>query len=556
MSPVRLDRAVPLLTAAWVAVAGTETPVWAQEKAPPEERRQEPSPSPRSGCTLILEPTPTTIGNRVLSGNALVYHLGGGMLWRCGNAVMEADSAIRFEAERRVEMLGNVRYRDTIRTLESGFLTYYELPDSVVATVDVLLTRLASGSTVRGPRAEFLRALSGREALTTASGRPHITLYTDRERQKPPFEVDADRTVMAGEEAATAWGDVVIRRPDLTATADSVFFDIAGGGGFLYGEPRVEGEGFELTGDSIRLRFEESDLREVWALGRGTARGESYDVEADQIRARIRNEIADAVWAFGPGGASAVSAAYRLHGDSLRFVLSEGQIDSVVAVGSARAVEVDAAAAGDSPVVGPAPDTSVAVADSLAAMAAPDTTVAAADSLAAVAAPDTAAAPPRAPVVPDSLAGRDTLAAGPRAPGVGEVREAGVLPSGSGTGEGNWMMGDTLYAVFEARPEPSSGDSAAARQIRLLRVVGVESEARALYAAVVDSTRTRQPSRNYIIGRSIEILFQGGEVHSVKGEKAIGVYLDPVQEGEESVPRPPARGGVRDTTSARGSRGR
>ena len=38
---------------------------------------------------------------------------------------------------------------------------------------------------------------------------------------------------------------------------------------------------------------------------------------------------------------------------------------------------------------------------------------------------------------------------------------------------------------------------------------------------------TAVPSRNYIVGQSIEVLFDAGEVAEVVGGQAIGVYLEP-----------------------------
>lgn len=515
----------------------------ADTAAPPGGLAPEDRPG-RPGCPLVLESA--TNLNRIQRGGAYVYYIGGGMLWRCGNAEMVADSAVRYEAARRIEMMGEVDYRDTIRTLSSDFLTYYERPDLVIATGDVRLTRTSTGSTLEGPRVEFLRAVSGREELTTATGRPHLTLYPTAEYEGAPFDVDADVAELAGEEMARARGDVVIRRPDLLARADSAVFDIAEGGGVLYGSPEVEGRGFRLSGDTIRLRFQEEELREVWARGRAFAAGESFEVVAEQVRARIEAEKAREVWAYGGDRSIAISASYRVYGDSLRFALSEGRIDTVVAVGEAIAEE-EAATEGD------------AGAEGVAGLAVGDT-------MAAAEREQEEAVPPR-----DTAAVRRV-----------ERSRPGAIPAptlGLG-GTASWMTGDTLVADFEAaapdslaggepgadRPpraeerEPAGEGAAAAggvgeprgaeardvergappdtagRRLRRIHVVSDAGTARAYYAAVMDSSRTLEPSRNYIVGRAIEILFEDGAVARVSGDRAIGVYLDP---GEPEGPAEP-----------------
>lgn len=553
-----------------------EGPPAARDTAPPPPARDTAAPSGalapedrprRAGCPLVLEPKDSTNLNRIQREGSFVLYIGGGMLWRCGNAEMEADSAVRYEAARRVEMMGNVDYRDTIRTLTSDFLTYYSLPDLVVAIGDVRLTRTATGSTLEGPRIEFLRAVSGREELTTATGRPHMTLYPTAEYEGEPFEVDAVVAELAGEEMARVRGDVVIRRPDLLARADSAVFDIAAGGGVLYGAPEVEGRSFRLSGDTIRLRFEEEELREVWARGRAFAAGESFEVASEQIRARIEEEKAREVWAHGGGRALAISESHRVYGDSLRFALSDGQIDTVVAVGDAAAEKAAAGGLEEEEMLGEPGGREVAGGEPEAE--------APVETEAEPVEPEGEETRPQAGGPADAEAGADRATRFP--PGdtaavrrVGRARPQSIPEPSLGLGgDGSWMTGDTLVAIFEpegAHPaagsgslpdtsgsvadsaesravEPSPPDSADAgpvgtppdsvgRRLARIRVTSEAGTARAYYASVVDSSRTAEPSRNYIIGRTLWILFEDGEVVEVRGERAIGVYLDP-DTGEE-----------------------
>lgn len=534
---------------------------------PPQEEAERPAPSPQEApgqqaapgarlqCTLTWEPATDetqSVSIRDPAGGH-VTHVSGGMVWTCGTAVMEADSAVRYEAQQRVEMFGDVRYRDTIRTLESERLDYFQIGDRVVATGDVRLERLGSGSTLEGPRVEFLRAVSGVAERTLATGRPHMVLRSEEDPDAPPFEVDADRTVFAGEERAAAWGDVVIERPDLRATADSAFFDLDGGEGVLHGSPRATGERFELAGDTIRLRFREGDLEDVWALGSGRATGEAFEVLGETVRIRVEDDEVDGVWAFGPERALAVSPPHRLYGDSLRFFLAEGRLDTIVAVGRAAAVQEEA----EEEATPAEPGAEGAGLEETEDEATPAET-----GLEETGAQEPAPAerggeePAQEEEAPPEQAGEEREPDDPRV----------SPPRLALEGESNWVTGDTLWAIFEpvpdeqgdqeavagddeeavagddeaaeATPEPPSRDA----QLQRLRAVG---NARAFYAAVRDTARTAVPSRNYLIGREVEVRFEGGEARRVSGLDAIGVYLDP----DEEAP-PPA--GV-DTSAVPGS---
>lgn len=547
---------------------------------------------PRQGCALSWEPTsPTTRSVSTREGpDAHITHVSGGMLWTCGTATMEADSAVKYDLAARVELIGNVRYRDTIRTLRSRLLTYFEREDRVVARDSVRLTRIADGSTLTGPRVEFLRAVSGIDERTIATGRPHMTLYPAADDPGPPFEVDSDDAVFAGEEEARAVGDVVIVRPDLRAEADSALFRSEEGVGVLRGSPRVEAEGIVLRGDTIRFRSEEGELRDVTTTGRGRAIGESFDVEAERIDVRVRAERVELVWAHGPGRSVATSGDHRLYGDSLRFALAEGRIDTIISVGEAAAVRVtdgetarpdtvgapagDPGETADSAAIGtrdtvpiPASDTAIAATRDTVGMLVTDTMAAVADA-ARVPGRDAAAATAEAPrdsaASPDS-AGRPAEGGSDAGPAAPEPRPTLTLEA-----DASWVTGDTLYAIFEKAPADSAAaDSAAAAGgappdslapggeapdavaapsdsaaraaagpsiaatpadtaagPRLARLI-VVGNARSFYARVRDTTRTARPSRSYMIGRRIEIHFEEGSPRRVEGVEAIGLYLEP-----------------------------
>ena len=421
---------------------------------------------------------------------AITAFVSGPVTVRCGDAVMTGDSAVWRQAQEQALMVGRVRYRDTTRTLESERLTFFGSRDAAVAEGSVRLVRLANGATLEGPRVTFTRTpFAG--SRTTATGRPRMTLPSGQGATGgvEPSVVDADVAEFVGEEEAFAKGDVVLERRDLEATADSARFSESAGRAVLYGDPVVDGEGYRLDGDSIVAGFELGDLRTIHSFGDATAKGERYELRADQIRARLAGDEVETIWAFGDGRSLAASAEFVLAGDSIVFAFLEGRADSVTAVGTASAVQVATAVA--------EPPDSTAVAEP------PDSTAVRA-------------------------AGIDTAAVGER------PRRAGLEEPELSTAVGaNWIAGDTVRARFApstaGATEPAGATGADGEDVEL-EILTATGDARSFYAAVRDTARSGEPSRNYLLGSRIEIRFRDGEPLTLAGTDAIGVYLEPITE--------------------------
>jgi hypothetical protein len=135
----------------------------------------------------------------------------------------------------------------------------------------------------------------------------------------------------------------------------------------------------------------------------------------------------------------------------------------------------------------------------------------------------------------DSVSAIGAAAAEHRADSIA-IGEAELTEPEFSTAPGSsWIAGDTVKAWFEPDDELISGSVADGKsepgnaRIRRLRAVG---DARSFYSAVRDSTRSLDPSRNYLLGSEIEIDFEGGEASTLSGVDAIGVFLEPAKEGE------------------------
>jgi len=438
---------------------------------------------------------------------AITAFVSGPVTVTCGDAVMTGDSAVWRQAQEQALMVGRVRYRDTTRTLDSERLTFFGARDAAVAEGNVRLVRLANRATLEGPRVTFTRTpFAG--ARTTATGRPRMTLPSGRGEtgQVEPSVIDADVAEFVGEEEAFAKGAVVLERRDLRATADSARFSEAAGRAILYGDPVVDGEGYRLVGDSIVAGFELGDLRTIHSYGDATAEGEKYELRADQIRARLSGDEVETIWAFGEGRSLASSAEFVLAGDSIVFAFVDGRADSVTAVGDASAVQV--AALGEGARAGGGEDTVAAVPED-------SVTAVSGDTLAAVAAEEDS-----------TFAGTDSaaVAARPRRPGLEEPGLSTAVGS-------NWISGDPVRARFApARAEPEAPAAEAGEEDVELEVLTATGAARSFYAAVRDTARSQEPSRNYLLGSRIEIQFRDGEPQTLAGTDAIGVYLEPITE--------------------------
>lgn len=502
-------------------------------------------------CRLVLEPTTdsTESVSVEVQPDTYVTYVRGGLRWTCGSARMVADSAVRYEQQARLEMIGSVDYRDSVRTLLSDRVTYHERDDRIVARGDVRLTRRATGSTLEGPEMEFLRVSRGEARRTVATGRPLMTLRRDTASADTarPVRVRGDRIVLLGEDTVRAQGDVVVRRPDMEARSDSAVFRLEEEVGELHGSPEVVGRTWRLTGRTIRTRFEDGELREVVAEEEGHASGEDFELFASRIRARVAGRRIDRLWAYGEGRPVAFSPPYRLSADSLAFAFAGGEIDEVRALRDADAVEVGEEPPDDlrADVALTAGDRSWVTADTITlAFASP---VAPGDSLPPPVG-ERARTPGRADSArPPGPAAPDSARAGALAPVDSLVDVSGAAPPGSPEDSARGGEGDA--------PEPPGaagrGRDGEGRQIETLRAVG---QARAYHLLEPDEPGGR-PARHYQRGREIVIHFEAGEAARLEGRNAVGVHLDPTDgaapaPGPDRRPPAPADSVPADTTPA------
>jgi lipopolysaccharide export system protein LptA len=289
--------------------------------------------------------------------------------------------------------------------------------------------------------------------------------------------------------------------------------------------PPASGQGPPIEVDSDEAEF----IGDTVALARGNVTIGRIDFDATADSARFAGETGRLY------GRPVVSArGMRLEGDSIHAGLASGGVDRLHAFGAARgegeSVELEAE---EILILSSASDDEVERIEAYGgrALAAAEAFLIAGDSL------DIRLAAGR----PDSV----TAVGRARSFQLGEPAEAGAPlaePEPDLSEGASWIEGDTIRAWFEGigvapvvdeagREEAGAGEASA--RIRRLRARG---QARSYFAAVRDTARSNRPSRNYIIGRSIDIRFADGEPAEVTADQAIGVFLEPAQGSDPARP--------------------
>lgn len=458
----------------------------------PASAQQEPD---AESCQLVR----STLAER----QADILYVTGPMLVRCDDGVeVRADSAVYYQARAEVELYRNVRYLDAEREITSDRGDYQSATGRVHATGDVLFTDRSDGTTLRGPELEYFRPMENRpDPRVVATGRPRLVTPAQGEGAEPgdSLVVDADDLNIVAQERMTAVGDVVIRRPDVTATGARAFYD--SGRGYLEMESgngadlaRVEGERFTLVGERIEAMLPEDRMERVMARRNAELTSEEMNVTAaeldlffaDDLLRRLAARISPNVDGNGVVGRPVVRAeSFRLEGDTVDAVMPGQVLRHVLAVGTPYAETLD---------------------------------------------PDTAGG--EAEVDPDAL-------------------EIGAEP-GNGLSvrtDRDWLRGDTINAYFRTVREPATADTADPvtldtadddadtdeERVELDRLVAVRN-ARSLFRAREEENgeldedaeqANDRPSLNYVAGSRIELRMLNGEleVARVQGLRR-GVFLD------------------------------
>ena len=295
-------------------------------------------------CYFDNTPLTRQLNVRLPSGQYNSF-LGAGVRVRCPakSLTLRADSLESYGDEGRIFLLGHVEYDEPRLALTSDYLTYYQKDERIVANGNVD-ARLPGGSTLKGPVAEYLRAIPATRPIPRmlASGRPTITLIQKDSTGKPvePTTVLANHVTMVGDSLVYAGGSVLVTRQEVLARGDSMTLDNQRELTVLMRGPVIEGRRdrpFTLSGERIELIGQQRKLQRVLALGKARAVSEDMTLTSDTIDLRITDDLLQRAIAWGPSRARAASTSQHILSDSIDVLMPQQRVREMHAVRKALA---------------------------------------------------------------------------------------------------------------------------------------------------------------------------------------------------------------------------
>jgi lipopolysaccharide export system protein LptA len=289
------------------------------------------APAPTGRCKLQFASDRALNLQKLPSGQRNAF-TGGNVVARCPaqDLVLRSDSLESYGDEGRIVFIGHADYTEPRLKLKADNITYFQRDERLLATQNVD-ARLPTGSTLKGNQVEFFRAVPRvrPRQSATAVGRPTISLV-ERDAQgrpQPPVDVTGNTVHLEGDSLVSAQGEVVVVRPELTATGDSVFADAGSGLLRIMRKPRIvgtKGRPFTLVGETIDLLSRRRKLERVLAKSSAEATSEDLDIKSDTIDLRITDDLLQRALAWGKSRARATSPTQHIVSDSID-VLMPGQ---------------------------------------------------------------------------------------------------------------------------------------------------------------------------------------------------------------------------------------
>ena len=315
-------------------LAALVRPLGAQIGAPPSGR-----------CRFIMENVPGSQLSMVkLASGQYNTYIGGGVIARCPEQrlVLRSDSLEAYGDEDRYYFVGHVDYTEPRLTLKSDFLTYFQPEERLLASMNVD-AMLPSGSNLKGPQLEFWRSIPRvREQHATAIGRPTISIV-ERDslgRPQPPVTVTGNNVWLVSDSVVASSGQVVVIRPELTASGDSLFLDAGAGLLRMMRNPRVlgsKGRPFTLVGQTIDVLSKQKKIDRVLAKRSAEATSKDVNLKSDTIDLRFVKDSLTRAISWGKSRSHAVSASQSIISDSTDVLMPGQRLREMHAVGGAIA---------------------------------------------------------------------------------------------------------------------------------------------------------------------------------------------------------------------------
>jgi lipopolysaccharide export system protein LptA len=266
---------------------------------------------------------------------------------------VSADSLMYHQSLQLYELFGNASFDNAEIGLRARDARFYNREARITAQGNVVLRRKEDGSSVTGENLVLLQKNDQRpnDELTVTGGRPHAVLRPKPREGEPsdtvPFEVDAERIVMRGEEMEAS-GSVELRRGELEGSGQDMTYIGTPGQLLLRGEATLLTTDYDLAGGLILLQMPNGEVEEVTAREGATLKSQQLEFEAPQIYFVLQDgELERLVGGRDPAWVPADSTArvqpiaiaenFTIRGDSLEVTAPGGVLESVVAIGRAHA---------------------------------------------------------------------------------------------------------------------------------------------------------------------------------------------------------------------------
>ena len=298
-------------------------------------------------CQFQFDNTPNTSLTLVqLPSKQYNSYLGGGVVARCPKQklVLKSDSLEAYGDEGRYYFIGHVDYTDAKKLkLTSDYLTYFQRDERILASMNVDAT-LPSGTTLKGPSLEYFRIIPKvrPQQRGIAVGRPTVTLIEKDAQGKAqdPVTVTGNSIWLQGDSIVSSSGEVVVVRPQLTATGDSLYLDNTKGLVRMMRKPRItatKGRPLTLVGGTIDLLSKKRKLDRVLATDSAEAVSEDLKLKSDTIDLRVTNDTLQRAIAWGRGRARATSPTQFVVSDSIDVLMPGQRVREMHAVRGASA---------------------------------------------------------------------------------------------------------------------------------------------------------------------------------------------------------------------------
>jgi hypothetical protein len=270
---------------------------------------------------------------------------GGHVVARCPaqGLVLRSDSLESYGDEGRIVFIGHADYSEPRLKLTANNLTYFQRDERILAVQNVD-AKLPSGSTLRGPQVEFLRAVPRirPQQFATATGRPTVSLVErdPQGRAQPPVQVTGENIYLQGDSIVSAVGNVIVVRPELTATGDSLFANSGSGLLRIMRKPKItgtKGRPFTLEGETIDLLSRRRKLERVLSKSGAVAVSEDLNLRSDTIDLRVADDLLQRAVAWGASRARASSPTQSMLADSIDVAMPAQRVRELHAVRNASA---------------------------------------------------------------------------------------------------------------------------------------------------------------------------------------------------------------------------